>query len=402
MAPLRCPRALGAHLSLLAALAASVVWAPPARSANPAAPSAGAPPAANLPSLHWNAISRLLVSRNRADPLFAVRTYALVSIAQHDALLTIREPTHATDGAAVASASAVILAHQFPNEVPYLANALRSHLDQLEETASDSVVLRGADVGRVIADSLLRLRRDDGWDNLSTHAAPRGAAWASNPRSSMLYPLRPNWGAVRPMLLADGQQFRSPPPPAPRSEEFLRALTEVRNFARNRTREQTRAAYEWEDGAGTATPPGHWNAIASMLSEGAGLSDRESARVLAIMNIAMFDASIACWDTKFYYWYPRPSQADTSIRLSVPQPNFPSYPSGHAVFSGAASAVLAARFPENGASLRRLAADAAWSRVLAGIHFRFDGEAGLDQGRSVAQWLLLRVDGSRPLMQVIR
>ncbi|HYR10254.1 MAG TPA: phosphatase PAP2 family protein, partial [Longimicrobium sp.] len=162
------------------------------------------------------------------------------------------------------------------------------------------------------------------------------------------------------------------------------------------------AAYEWEDGMGSPTPPGHWNVLASMLITETGLSDLESARVLAVMNIAMFDASIACWETKFHYWSQRPSQANPRIRMSVPLPNFPSYPSGHAAFSGAASEILAARFPERAPALRTWAADAAWSRILGGIHYRFDGEAGLVQGRSVAHWVLQRIGEGGPLLPQVR
>ncbi|HYR07991.1 MAG TPA: hypothetical protein VEQ60_09490, partial [Longimicrobium sp.] len=157
-------------------------------------------------------ISRLLVSRNRADPLFAVRTYALVSIAQHDALIASGAGDAATGPAAVASASAVLLAHLFPNEVPYLANALRSHLDQLEEAAPAAAVSRGAVLGHAIADSVLARRHGDGWNDLSTRVAPAAGGWTSNPRSGMLYPLRPNWGAVRPMFLETNHQFRPAEP----------------------------------------------------------------------------------------------------------------------------------------------------------------------------------------------
>jgi membrane-associated phospholipid phosphatase len=111
----------------------------------------------------------------------------------------------------------------------------------------------------------------------------------------------------------------------------------------------------------------------------------ESARVLAFMNMALMDVSILCWRTKFKYWQMRPSQVDKTIVPSFPIPNFPSYPSGHAAFSAAAATFLGHRFPDERQELTRLAEEAAQSRVVSGLHYPFDCEAGLWQGRRVAE-----------------
>jgi membrane-associated phospholipid phosphatase len=139
---------------------------------------------------------------------------------------------------------------------------------------------------------------------------------------------------------------------------------------------------------GTPTPAGHWTGIAADLITRFKLTDEESARTLALLNIAMMDASIACWNTKYLWWVLRPSHADPAIRISVALPNFPSYPSGHAAFSGAASEILANRFPTEADHLRAMAEEAAQSRIRAGIHYPFDSTAGLSQGRAVARLTL--------------
>ena len=100
------------------------------------------------------------------------------------------------------------------------------------------------------------------------------------------------------------------------------------------------------------------------------------------------DAFIACHDAKYTYWLIRPSQADPGITLSVPLPNHPSYPSNHACITGASMAVLARLFPSEADQLNGLADDAALSRVVGGIHYRFDGEVGLALGRQVAAWAI--------------
>jgi membrane-associated phospholipid phosphatase len=112
--------------------------------------------------------------------------------------------------------------------------------------------------------------------------------------------------------------------------------------------------------------------------------------------MAIMDAGIACWDTKYHYMVSRPSQVDPAITTPVGLPNFPAYPSAHASFSGAGAGVLGYLFPAQKAWLGERAEEAALSRVYGGIHYRFDGEAGLAQGRAVAELARKRgeTDGS--------
>jgi membrane-associated phospholipid phosphatase len=196
-------------------------------------------------------------------------------------------------------------------------------------------------------------------------------------------PLRPAWGRVRPWLMHSTDQVRPAPPPAFGSPEFLSALAEVRDISASRTPEQLEIALFWADGAGTSTPPGHWNAIAEDLILRHALNEQRAARVLALLNMALMDAGIACWDAKFTYWLLRPSQADATISTPVGLPNFPSFTSGHATFSGAASTVLAHEFPAEVRRLRAMAEEAALSRLYGGIHYRFDNEQGLAAGRAI-------------------
>jgi hypothetical protein len=195
---------------------------------------------------------------------------------------------------------------------------------------------------------------------------------------------------VKPWLMKSAAEHRAPPPPPFDSEVFRAALAEVKRFSDTRTREQERTAALWADGVGSYTPPGRWNKIASDLILKHGLTELRAGRVLALLNAAMMDAGIACWETKYHYLVMRPSQVDPSITTPVGLPNFPAYTSAHAAFSGAASALLGGLFPNEAASLNASAEEAAFSRVLGGIHYRFDGDAGLAQGRGVARLALER------------
>ena len=153
----------------------------------------------------------------------------------------------------------------------------------------------------------------------------------------------------------------------------------VRSATAYRTREQTRATWAWARNAATL-----WSEIAGGIILRRRLSETDAARALMYLNMTLSDATIACWDAKLTYWYPRPSQVDPSIDLSVPLPDFPSYPSAHATLFAAGAAVLGRLVPDERETLDSLAEEATVSRVWAGVHFPFDNAAGIRLGQEVA------------------
>ena len=175
--------------------------------------------------------------------------------------------------------------------------------------------------------------------------------------------------------------------------------TRARRTVADASESQRRSATFWDDSIGTPTPSGHWNAIATQLIARAGLEEEEATLALAIMNVAMMDAGIVCWRTKYLHWTMRPNQVDPAIRPLLKVPNFPAYPSGHAAFSGAAAEVLAHFFPGDATELRAMADAAALSRVFAGIHYPYDSEAGLAVGRTVARMAIELSSENAPLLR---
>jgi membrane-associated phospholipid phosphatase len=373
-------------------------------------------------SVRWNEIARDLVAKHRTSHPQASRVYALVSVAQYDASVAawnnkalyqrpapkgaaqtssapfVRESrwVYPSGYATVASASASVLTYLFPDERVFLRakaeEAGKSRIWGGECFASD--VSAGEALGRSVAGVVVQRASADAADSADGAGAlndpkvpvPEGH-WVSAPNDT---PLLPQWGSVKPFLMSASSQFRAPAPPAVGSPAFESALGEVRKISDSRTPEQARLAALWADGAGSYSPAGHWNKIAADLIEDHGLGEARAARVLALLNMAMMDASIACWDTKYHYGVIRPSQADSQITTPVGLPNFPSYVSGHAAFSGAAAAVLGQLFPAESGWLRAKADEAAMSRIYGGIHYRFDSEAGLAQGRAIAQLAIER------------
>jgi membrane-associated phospholipid phosphatase len=111
---------------------------------------------------------------------------------------------------------------------------------------------------------------------------------------------------------------------------------------------------------------------------------------MALLNMALMDAAIVCWDTKNFYFNPRPSQLNPAIKTLTGLPNFPSYISGHSTFSGAAATILGHIIPERAAAYNAMASEASLSRMYGGIHYRSDCEQGLVVGKNVGNFAVQR------------
>jgi membrane-associated phospholipid phosphatase len=180
--------------------------------------------------------------------------------------------------------------------------------------------------------------------------------------------------------------LRPGPPHLTGSAEFKADIDEVLNYSQHATRENQQLVAFWADGIGTYTPPGHWNAIAADEFVKQNYSEVRWARNFALLNMAEMDAAIVCWDTKYAYFNPRPTQINPDIKTLTGIPNFPSYSSGHSNFSSAAATVLTYLLPDRGTKFTDLANQAALSRLYGAIHTRQDIEVGLATGKAVGQY----------------
>jgi membrane-associated phospholipid phosphatase len=189
---------------------------------------------------------------------------------------------------------------------------------------------------------------------------------------------------------------RPAPPPSTSSAQMQQELAEVRSAVDNLTRDQLAIVYKWADGVSTPTPPGHWNSIAADQVNQTGWTEVRAARAMALVNMALHDAAVACWETKYAYFNPRPSQLDPSIKTVIGLPNFPSYTSGHSTFSAAAAEVLSYLFPSAASEFEAMRDEAAISRLYGGIHYRSDIEVGKDHGKRVGGYTVrfARQDGA--------
>ncbi len=198
------------------------------------------------------------------------------------------------------------------------------------------------------------------------------------------------------MWLADASIADSVPAPATQDAPRYAAETgEVLAVQRALTAAQKKLADDWNLDLGTLTPAGVW--VEHLLGDAAfgALTLRQQTACLSLVATAMHDAFVACWKVKFKWWTERPvtairKQRDADFLPYLVTPPFPSYVSGHATVSGAATTALSALFRANAAHYRSAAAAAAVSRLYGEIHFRSDDDEGLRLGQLVGQAALTR------------
>lgn len=371
-----------------------------------------------------------------ANPPYAARAYAYVAVAQFDALKaawyykylynrpapwrvdsSIKPPTPATDlpaypseDAVLSAVTAELLKLLFPASVEEitLKAAEQRQAALLSGKATSSDIAAGIALGQAVATAFVARAAADGmrnaggspaiWQAMADAARARGEIpWKSMelpPRPPML----PVFGVVRSWMMtpADVARERPGPPPSTSSELMAREVAEVRRYVDSATRQELAIANFWADGPSTPTPPGHWNFIALPYVQKAEMSEVRAARAFALLNMAMHDAAVGCWEAKYYYYNPRPSHLDPDLKTLIGLPNFPSYTSGHSTFSGAAGEVLAYLFPSDATEFRRQAKEAGLSRLYGGIHYRSDIDAGQDHGVRIGGYTLsfARTDGA--------
>ena len=370
----------------------------------------------------WTELNLDQVAAHPTDPPGAARGNALVHVAIHDAVVATwhwkyvyrrqppaqanrlsppgPDPSYPSEHAAVAGAASRVLAYLFPERSP-------ASLEEMAEEAAMSRVWAGAnrrsdvraglDLGRAVAAKVIERGRSDGsaqpWDGSRPPLTP--AYWQPPPGTNRP-PVQPRAGTWKPWVLSTGSQLRPAPPPPYGSPEFVAETREVMDVKAKLTAEQMALATAWGAGEGTALPPGMWNGLALAYLGRARLSTPHAARAFALVNAALSDAAIASWDAKYTWWSPRPVNAIRDLGLDpewtpyLRTPPFPSYVSGHATFSGAASEVLAYLLPDHAEVFRRKAEEATASRLYGGIHFRSDNYVGLSVGRRIGQLVIER------------
>jgi hypothetical protein len=404
-------------------------------------------------------------------PCRASRAIAIVHIAMFEALNAIDGSFQSFTGlyeatprtskeAAIAQAAHDTLVAMFPSQKTSFDNQLALDLSDID---SGKKKKNGIALGQSAAFSILARRIGDGSEtheplvNVEWLTSDQPGKWRQDPISKIPLALGAHWGDVRPFVLQSSSQFRTPPPPAMNSAAYATAYNEVKRLGGDgvitpteRTAEQTQIGIYWAyDGTPSlCAPPRLYNQITNLIADQMGSDDIELARLLALVNVAMADAGIAVWESKYFYNFWRPiggvREADpgtgptgigddnpattcdpTFSPLGAPASNlqgpnftppFPAYPSGHAGFGGALFQTLRNFYgtdrisftfvsdelngstkdnkgntrplvPRSFATLSQAEEENGQSRIYLGIHWSFDKSEGIAQGRKVADWV---------------
>lgn len=365
-----------------------------------------------------------------ANPPYAARAYAYIAAAQYDALVsawhykmqfnrsapyqidsTVQAlipksslPSYPSEDAVVVGTSIELMKMLFPTELAFIQKKADEHMLARIMSGANvrSDVEAGIAVGRMVAQKFTARARADRagqaggnpelWKKLEDETISKGEVCWVSLESPKRPPMLPVFGKVKPFLFDSLAviSLRPPPPPSTSSAKFKEETEEVLYYSQNPTRDRMAIVHFWADGAGTYTPPGHWNAIASDEFIKENYSEVRWARNLALLNMSQMDAAIVCWDAKYYYFNPRPCQTNPAIKTLTGVPNFPAYTSGHSTFSAAAATVLSHLLPDRGNKFNDMALEASLSRLYGAIHYRSDCEAGMASGKSVGEYAVAR------------
>lgn len=399
-------------------------------------------------------------------PLAVARAMAIVHIAMTDAVaagtrafrpyteLQFVEPgTSVSITAAIAVAAADTLGALYPAYASRIELARRVHLNSIASTAAKQ---RGEELGAEAAALVLAMRRDDGAD----HAEPAAEAfestqpgkWRRDPVSKKGIAMGALWPKrVTPFVIERTNQFRVPPPPTLTSDEYSMEYYEVKALGSNSVtvRDSWRefVGKFWAyDGTPSLCAPGRlYIQLVHSIAHQLNYTLIDTARLIGTLAVALPDAGLSAWESKYYYSRERPVTAVRSTAFVDNNPNtlgdkdweplgapasnsgdpnftppFPAYPSGHATFGGAVAQILRSfvgrdtftftfvsdeyngktlnnqgvprpYVPRSFGSFTEIEEENGQSRMYLGIHWASDKTQGILQGRQVADYVLPRV-----------
>ena len=432
--------------------------------------------------LDWIAIMNNTVLAGGTTPLGSTRNVAMVSAAVFDAvngiepryqpLLVAPDAPHpASRRAAAVEAAYTVLVNLYPAQATGLQASRDMSIAALSGVESAKAIENGKDWGDTVANAIIAIRSTDGFNppppsfegalaisegdpNIVSPTSAIGV-WRPTPTGTPdpitgkvggLAPgAGPQFASMTPWVLTRPSQFRLPPPYAStdaatatnlqalKTAEYAADYNELKTMGvltgSGRNADHTQVALFW-----AGNTPLFWNRIASDLSAARHLTLTQNARLFALLNVAMADAGIACWDGKYRYVFWRPVTAIRNgdldnnpatdpdpkwqplldshpVAADRGTPAFPEYPSGHSTVSGAAAYLLAAAFGENTqfsvgsdalpgvtrkfSSFSQATDEIADARVFGGIHYRTSCVRANTLGRTIAAYVSTHAFGRK-------
>jgi len=387
-----------------------------------ATPRTFAATARNNPVLDWSLIAQNAITVGRPPGSSAVLE-GIVQVAIYDAVVaieggyrpfvvspTVRRP--ASTAAAVAAAARGVLVGRVPGQAAVVEAAYAAYLAEIPDGPAKT---NGIAVGEQVAHPIIVWRADDGFDNQIPYVQPAPGPGVFEPVLPTT-PVDVKLKQVRPLALTTISHFRPDGPSRLTSTEYADDFNEVKAYGRVdstvRTAEQTETALFWSENAAV-----QWPRTLRNLAVQRGLNLAQSARMLAMAQVATADAILACFDAKYHFLSWRPvhaiRRADSDGNPATESDpawtpllfvNHPEYPGAHGCWTAAVVETLAAFFETDkiGFSMNSTVtgsthyygrvSDAAKevydARTWAGLHFRNSTMEGAWIGRKVARYVM--------------
>lgn len=377
----------------------------------------------------WNEITLGAIQANGMPATRSSRLLAMVHIAMYDSINSLygayhpfyryssSPPAGASPEAAAICAAYAVLVNVVPDNNGKLYKARVLSLGQIPNSYSKSL---GISWGTYVGSCVAQIRKGDGSSYPGRYIPIyQPGFWRPTP-PAFKPALDPIWQFVAPFVI-NLNDFALGPPPALSSLLYAQDVNETKLIgAKNsitRTPDQTDMAYFWADDSGSISPPGRWNKIAQLVSQQMGNTLYQNARLFALLNIALADGTVSCWQCKFKYALWRPITAireansagnplviqDPTWEPLLTTPAFPEYIPGHSALGGTGAEILKLFYGTDNISFTIYSevtktsrsftsfTQAGWecgrSRIYGGIHYEFSNIAGEDIGHKVGQYV---------------
>jgi hypothetical protein len=286
----------------------------------------------------------------------------------------------------------------------------RDYSKEISPAAADRAAAYGKEVARMV----FNWAESDGYATANNpYSPPKGPGlWVPTP-PAFTKPSTPYWGNLRPMV-AGTVDNSQPPPPPPYSTDtasvFYKEVHQLFEASLHLTPGQQQAVLFWREINPGVSAPGHWLNILRQVLEQEGEKAKldKGAFAYALSGIALNDAWISCWKTRYRYNVLRPVTYIQDVMQHrgwmplLPTPPHPEYSSGFAAMAGAVAEAFSTVFGDHYAltdhtydylgmdprmftSFYAMAREASDSKMLGGIHFQFSVDRGLEQGQKAAQ-----------------
>ena len=390
----------------------------------------------------------LVVSEDLFPPPVASRIYAYANIAAYEAICSWEEEsaslanqlngleaitpkiTDRSYAMALITSYGMVAKHLVYREflVDSIVNrAIRKYISDPDSKGAQA----GLEWGAMVGQHIIKWADQDGYN--ATRNLPKYQPLSRTDSWEPTQPtygeaLEPHWYKLRPFLMDSSSQFRMDLPiPFNKSKgsKFYQATQEVYEMVKNADTALINIAVYWDCNPGPTlvkghvmqvrkqnTPGGHWMGIHGIIAQDQKADLLKACRVNALLMAGIADAFIASWDTKFYHQLLRPETyinryIDPDWKPKLESPLFPEFASAHSAVSGVAASILNQAYgeqafyddtnipfglpPKRFDDVWQAAEEAAKSRLMGGIHYRFGCDAGLQQGKNLGTFILEKI-----------